>query len=58
MPRYLPTRDGLRPDADRINSLIRRLMGKPVSRARTAEWQRLMVAWSEAPRPDDVEPAA
>ncbi|MEU1252668.1 hypothetical protein ACWHLZ_01725 [Streptomyces chartreusis] len=58
-----PRPDGqVSPALDQVNRLIRRLMGKPASRTRTAEYERLLVRWAEvfkddAP-PDDVEPAA
>lgn len=48
MSRYLPIRDAARPNAEKINSLIRRLMGKPASRKRTAEYERLLTLWAEA----------
>jgi hypothetical protein len=60
MSRRDPLRDPARPTADRINCLIRRLMGKPASRERTDEWQRLIVLWAEANRADveTIEEAA
>ncbi|MEU1852957.1 hypothetical protein ABZ499_27745 [Streptomyces sp. NPDC019990] len=58
MPRQSPTCDDARQDAALINQLIRRLMRKPASRSRTAEWQRLIVLWSEATQQQDVEKAA
>ncbi|MGV9913381.1 hypothetical protein [Streptomyces tendae] len=57
MPRPVPIRDASHPDAQKINSLIRRLMGKPASRKRTAEYERLLTLWAAATR-DEFEPAA
>lgn len=46
------------PVRDKVNQLIRRLMNKPADKKRTAEYERLLVLWSEANGRDDVEPAA
>jgi hypothetical protein len=46
------------PVRDQVNKLIRRLMGKPAGKQRTAEYERLLVLWSEATQQDDVEKAA
>lgn len=40
-----------------VGLFVRRLMGKPESRQRTTEWQRLLVLWAEATNRDGVEPA-
>ncbi|MFG2682514.1 hypothetical protein [Streptomyces sp. NPDC048392] len=52
MPRPIPIRDTSRPDAQKINALIRLLMGKPASRSRTTEYERLLALWAEATRGD------
>jgi hypothetical protein len=57
MSRHLPLRDAARPNAENVNALIRRLMGMPASRKRTAEYERLLALWAEATA-DEFERAA
>lgn len=57
MSRHLPIRDAARPNAEKVNATIRRLMGKPASRKRTAEYERLLALWAEA-QDGDFERAA
>ena len=42
----------LRPDADEVNALIRRLMDEPADQRRAQEYERLLALWAEATRAD------
>ncbi|MEU6594794.1 hypothetical protein ABZ923_37300 [Streptomyces sp. NPDC046881] len=58
MPRSSRPHGQAPPVRDQVNQLIRRLMNKPADKKRTAEYERLLVLWSEATQPEDVEKAA
>lgn len=58
MSRHFPFRHDACSNAQTINRRIRRLMGTPTSRKRTAEYERLLVLWAQATQGDEFEKAA